>query len=147
MTRLRREGFAQKKTWAMDLPTQIELRLAKLGVHPGDVIERFVRGSGPGGQKINKTASTVSLHHAASGIEVRCQAGRSQAANREQAWELFCRKLEERRREARAAAKAEKERDKRRRRTRSPAQKARVLAEKRHRSGIKSNRGRVSRGE
>ncbi len=43
----------------MALPTQIDEWLAKLGARAEDVDERFVRGSGPGGQKINKTSSTV----------------------------------------------------------------------------------------
>jgi peptide chain release factor len=37
------------------LPTQIDERLAALGTRVDDVDERFVRGAGPGGQKINKT--------------------------------------------------------------------------------------------
>ena len=67
----------------MALPTQIDKRLAALGIRLADVEEKFVRGSGPGGQKINKTSSTVWLRHAPTGLEVRCQRERSQAANRE----------------------------------------------------------------
>ena len=48
-------------------------RLQTLGVRPADVEERFVRGTGPGGQKINKTSSTVWLRHGPTGVEVRCQ--------------------------------------------------------------------------
>lgn len=33
----------------------------------GDLEERFVRGSGPGGQKTNKTANCVVLKHIPSG--------------------------------------------------------------------------------
>ena len=36
----------------MALPTQIVERLAALNVRLDEVEERFVRGSGPGGQKI-----------------------------------------------------------------------------------------------
>ena len=36
----------------MALPTQIDERLAAVGASAVDVEERFVRGSGPGGQKI-----------------------------------------------------------------------------------------------
>ena len=78
----------------MDLPTQIQERLDALGVLAADVEERFVRGSGPGGQKINKTSSTVCLRHGPTGVEVRCQKERSQAANRVTAWEELCAKLE-----------------------------------------------------
>jgi protein subunit release factor B len=51
----------------MDLPLQIRERLDALGVLPGDVMEVFVRGSGAGGQKINKTSSTVVLRHGCRG--------------------------------------------------------------------------------
>ncbi|HEY9247685.1 MAG TPA: peptide chain release factor-like protein, partial [Rariglobus sp.] len=78
----------------MDLPTQIQERLDALGVLAADVEERFVRGSGPGGQKINKTSSTVCVKHRPTGVEVRCQRERSQAANRETAWLELCAKLE-----------------------------------------------------
>ncbi len=46
----------------MALPTQISERLQRLGVRAEDVDERFVRGSGPGGQKIKmlKLIPTVS---------------------------------------------------------------------------------------
>lgn len=143
-TRLRRECFAEKNEASMDLPTQIERRLAALGVTPGAVTERFVRGSGPGGQKINKTSSTVVLRHGPTGVEVRCQAERSQAVNRERAWVELCERLERRRAAARAEARSEREAARRRRRQKSPAQKARMVADKRHRARIKSTRG--SRG-
>jgi len=80
----------------MALPTQIEERLKVLGVRSADVEEKFVRGAGPGGQKINKTSSTVWLRHGPTGVEVRCQRERSQAANREVAWAELCAKLEAR---------------------------------------------------
>ena len=78
----------------MALPIQIVERLARLNIRPEEVDERFVRGAGPGGQKINKTSSTVWLRHDATGTEVRCQAQRSQSANRLKAWEDLCEKLE-----------------------------------------------------
>lgn len=142
-TRLRQPGFAEKKAQAMLLPTQIEQRLAALGVRPGEVEERFVRGGGPGGQKINKTSSTVALRHGPTGIEVRCQEERSQAANRARAWLRLCDRLEARRREAVEAAKQERERERRRRRGRTAAQKRRAVADKRQRANLKANRRRV----
>jgi protein subunit release factor B len=66
----------------MPPPPPIQARLRNLGVSESDIEERFIRGSGPGGQKINKTSSTVWLVHRPTGVEVRCQAERSQAANR-----------------------------------------------------------------
>lgn len=128
----------------MALPTQIYARLALVGVRPEDVEERFVRGSGPGGQKINKTSSTVWLRHEPTGVEVRCQAERSQTANRERAWEELCEKLEARVRERRAAAQQVREAERRRKRGKTRAQKLRMIETKKKRAKIKGARGRVS---
>ncbi len=127
-----------------DFPSQISphtrQRLAELGVAAAEVEERFVRGAGPGGQKINKTASTVWLRHGPSGVEVRCQEERSQAANRERAWALLCAKLEARRRWAAAQAQAARETERRRTRQKSRGQKRRMIADKKHRARIKQAR-------
>ncbi len=127
----------------MALPTQIDARLTALGVRSADVDERFVRGTGPGGQKINKTSSTVWLRHRPTGVEVRCQRERSQAANRELAWIELCGKLEQRLRDARAAVQQENEADRRRHRQKSRGQKVRMIQSKKHRAGHKAKRGRV----
>jgi protein subunit release factor B len=127
----------------MNLPDSIMARLAALGVRVEDVEERFIRGSGPGGQKINKTSSTVWVRHRPSGIEVRCQRERSQIANREQAWAALCEKLEARARMARSAAIAARETERRRTRQKSRGQKVRMIQTKKYRAKIKGNRGRV----
>lgn len=127
----------------MDLPTQIEIRLAKLGIRVADVRERFVLGTGPGGQKINKTASTVTLHHRPTRIEVRRQKERSREANRRMAWEALCEKLELRLQIARAKVRSEQEKERRRKRPKSARQKRRMVADKRHRGETKAKRGRV----
>ena len=128
----------------MALPTQIDARLAALGVQAADVEERFVRGTGPGGQKINKTSSTVWLRHRPTGVEVRCQRERSQAANRELAWWELCQKLEARARATVAAAEQAREADRRRHRQKSYGQTVKMIVAKKHRAKHKSRRGRVS---
>ncbi len=127
----------------MALPTQIEARLTALGVRAADVEEKFVRGTGPGGQKINKTSSTVWLRHGPTGIEVRCQRERSQAVNREVAWAELVAKLEARVRAAKAAAVDARETERRRTRQKSHGQKVRMIQTKKHRAGHKAKRGRV----
>jgi protein subunit release factor B len=127
----------------MALPTQIEERLRALGVRVADVEEKFVRGTGPGGQKINKTSSTVWLRHGPTGVEVRCQRERSQAVNREVAWAELCAKLEARTRVAKAAVVDAREEARRRTRQKSRGQKVRMIQTKKHRAGHKAKRGRV----
>ena len=68
-----------------DKRAAMKRRMAKLGILEEDLIERFIRGTGHGGQKINKTSSCVYLHHRPSGIEIKCQAQRSREMNR-----LYC---------------------------------------------------------
>lgn len=131
----------------MALPTQIDERLKALGVRVSDVEERFVRGAGPGGQKINKTSSTVWLRHRPTGIEVRCQRERSQAVNREVAWEELCAKLEARVGAAKAAVVEAREEERRRTRQKSRGQKVRMIQAKKHRAGHKAKRGRVGGGD
>ncbi|KZT44209.1 RF-1-domain-containing protein [Sistotremastrum suecicum HHB10207 ss-3] len=47
-----------------------------------DLEESFVRGSGPGGQSVNKTQNNVQLLHKPTGIRVSCQETRSLQQNR-----------------------------------------------------------------
>ncbi|KAI4127003.1 MAG: hypothetical protein LQ347_004771 [Umbilicaria vellea] len=75
-----------------------------------DLEERFLKGSGPGGQKINKTSSAVQLKHLPSGVVVKCQNTRSQRQNRKIARRLLADKLEfiEKGPESRIALREEK---------------------------------------
>jgi len=131
----------------MILPTQIQDRLDALGVLQGDVEEKFVRGSGPGGQKINKTSSTVVLRHRVTGFEVRCQEERSQTANRALAWERFCEKLETILREAEAKRKASAAKARRKARPKSGRQKAIQVRDKRIQAEVKARRKSPAQGE
>ncbi|KAF1997185.1 hypothetical protein P154DRAFT_524995 [Amniculicola lignicola CBS 123094] len=60
-----------------------------------EIIENFLRGSGPGGQKINKTSCAVQLKHLPTGIVVKCQETRSRQQNRKIARRLLGDRLEE----------------------------------------------------
>jgi protein subunit release factor B len=57
-------------------------KMDALGIHEKDFIEKFVRSSGKGGQKVNKTSTCVYLKHIPTGIEVKCMKDRSQSINR-----------------------------------------------------------------
>ena len=57
-------------------------RMAALGIREEDLVEKFVRSSGKGGQHVNKTSTCVWLKHLPTGIEVKCMEERSQSLNR-----------------------------------------------------------------
>lgn len=57
-------------------------RMRELKVNEDDLEERFIRSSGPGGQKVNNTSSCVCLRHIPTDITVKYQRERSQALNR-----------------------------------------------------------------
>ena len=73
---------------------ELAARMKRLQIQEGDLIEKFILGSGPGGQKVNKTASTVYLKHIPTGIEIKCSQDRSQDTNRFLARRALCEKLE-----------------------------------------------------
>ena len=118
----------------------LRARFVFLGVRPEDVEERFVRGAGAGGQKINKTSSTVWLQHRPTGLLVRCQRERSQSVNRLLAWTELAEKLEWRRAEAANQTQAARELARRQKRQKSRGQKARMIEGKKHRAKIKQTR-------
>ncbi|KAF4980189.1 hypothetical protein FZEAL_3742 [Fusarium zealandicum] len=60
-----------------------------------EIEESYVKGSGPGGQKINKTNSAVQLQHIPTGIVVKSQATRSRDQNRKHARELLAQRIDE----------------------------------------------------
>jgi peptide chain release factor len=70
-------------------------RMRRLGLLEKDLEEKFVRGSGRGGQKINKTSSCVVLKHIPSGLTVKCQRERSLSVNRFLARRLLLDRIEE----------------------------------------------------
>lgn len=72
----------------------LENRMKALGINEKDIIEKFVRSQGKGGQKVNKAATCVYLKHSPTGIEVKCQKTRSQAANRFFARRILAEKAE-----------------------------------------------------
>ena len=76
--------------------TELLARMAACGLREEDFEESFIRSGGPGGQKVNRTASCVYLKHGATGLEVKMQQARSQALNRFYARRRLCELLESR---------------------------------------------------
>jgi peptide chain release factor len=110
--------------------SQLSVRMARLGIRETDLVERFVKGSGKGGQKVNKTSSCVYLLHRPTGIEIKCQKERSQSLNRFFARRELCDRIEERVRGVQSTRRQAIERIRRQKRRRSRRQKERMLQEK-----------------
>lgn len=69
-------------------------RMETLGIYEKDIEEKFVRSSGKGGQKVNKTSTCVYLRHIPTGIEVKSMRERSQSLNRFLARRELVKKIE-----------------------------------------------------
>ena len=102
-------------------------RMAKLEIREEDLHEQFIRGSGKGGQKVNKTSSCVHLIHTPSGLEVKCQKSRLQAANRYFSRRDLCDKLEEKTVGINSKRQQEREKIRRQKRRRSRRAKNKML--------------------
>lgn len=114
-----------------DKQSLLEERMAALGVAEADLVEKFILGSGSGGQKINKTSSCVYLKHEPTGLEIKCQANRSRELNRYQARRELCDKLDEIRLGKASARQQEMEKTRRQKRRRSRRSKQQSVADKR----------------
>lgn len=119
---------------------KLKARMEALGINEADLKEKFVLGSGPGGQKVNKTASCVFISHAPSEIEVKCQRTRSLALNRYYArWEL-CERIAEKTEGEKSRRQQKAEKIRRQKRRRSRRQRAIMLENKRKHSQKKARR-------
>ena len=109
----------------------LKRRMVSLGILEDDLIERFIRGTGHGGQKINKTSSCVYLQHQPSGIEIKCQAQRSREMNRFLARREICDRIEEIEKGWRSKRQQQIEKIRRQKRRRSRRQRQRDVVLKR----------------
>lgn len=128
-----------------DKVAALQQRMAGLQMTEADLQEKFVRGSGAGGQKINKTSNCVFLKHVPSGVCIKCQTDRSREMNRFLARSELCQQLE-RIRESTALTETQAiEKQRRQNRPRSRNSKNRSVADKRILSLKKSFRRIPSR--
>ncbi|NGX31328.1 MAG: Peptide chain release factor 1 [Chlamydiae bacterium] len=75
--------------------TKLKLEMRKLKILEKDLEEKFILGSGKGGQKVNKTASCVYLKHHPTNIEIKCQKTRSRELNRYYARKALVERIKE----------------------------------------------------
>jgi len=121
----------------------LAMRMQELGVSENDFEESFIRSSGPGGQKVNKSSSCVHLVHIPTGLSVKCQRERSQTLNRFLARRLLLDKIESQQKGFIAEEKEKIEKLRRQKRKRSKRAKEKILAAKHQQARKKELRGKV----
>ena len=119
-------------------------RMNKLGIREEDLIEKFIRSGGHGGQNVNKTSTCVYLKHLPTGIEVKCQQERSQSLNRFLARRLLSDKIERLILGKQSAEQQRIAKLRRQKRKRSKRAKEKMLAEKHHQAQKKKDRTKVT---
>ena len=120
----------------------IQRLMKEASVFEDDLEESFILGSGPGGQKTNKTSSVVRLAHEPSGVAVKVGESRSREENRWLARRMLAETILERERKRKSAARQAREKIRRQKRRRSRKQKQKMLDAKHARSEIKALRRR-----
>lgn len=124
-----------KDKWGKLTDWMVELHLNEI-----DLIEKFILGSGKGGQKLHKTASTVYLKHTPSGLEIKCQESRSREDNRYFARIRLCEKLHSILSDEKTKEQQKIEKLKRQKKRRSRRSKQKILDEKSKQSKLKALR-------
>ncbi|MCD6501541.1 peptide chain release factor-like protein [bacterium] len=122
---------------------ELEARMKRLGIREEDITERFIHGSGRGGQKKNKSANCVYLKHKPSGIEVKIQKSRSREVNRFLARRILCDKIEALRMGKLSAREKERFKIRKQKARRSRRAKEKMLEAKRQNAEKKAFRGPV----
>ncbi len=114
--------------------------MKEASVFEEDLEESFILGSGPGGQKTNKTSSVVRLSHAPSAIAVKCGETRSRETNRWLARRMLAEEILERENLRKSRKRQQAEKIRRQKRRRSRRQKEKMLQDKHAHSAIKAAR-------
>ncbi len=127
-------GVSSKKEEAL------RQKMERLGIFEKDLVEKFIRSSGHGGQNVNKTSTCVYLKHIPTQVDVKCQQERSQGLNR-----YFARKTLADKIEAMILGKESEEQQKiakirRQKRKRSKRAKEKMLEGKRKQAQKKASR-------
>jgi len=115
-------------------------RWESLGIYEKDIVEKFIRSGGKGGQKVNKTSTCVYLKHIPTSIEVKCQRERYQSINRYLARRILADKIEKMILGKKSEEQQRIEKIRRQKRKRSKRAQLKILEEKRKHSQKKRER-------
>lgn len=134
--------YSPRMSFIAELGPQYAARAAAAGLRPEDVTEHFILGSGHGGQRRNKRATAVQLHHHPSGAAVRCFHMRDQHQNRVAAWMQLLERLEDWKKGVEQAFKREEHAERQRTKKRPESLKREMVRGKKKRGEIKKLRKR-----
>lgn len=121
----------------------LEKRMEELEIFEQDLVEKFIMGSGSGGQKINKTSSCVYLKHLPTGIEIKCQQDRSREMNRFFARRDLCEKIAAKIHGEKTKKEREIQKKRLQKKRRSRRLKQKILEDKKKHSETKTLRKKV----
>ena len=125
----------------------LKAKMESLGIREADIEEKFIRSSGKGGQKVNKTSTCVYLKHIPTNIEVKCQRERYQAINRYLARKILVGKVETMIRGKESEEQQKIAKIRRQKRKRSKKAKMKMLEDKKKRAQKKKDRSFRPRSE
>lgn len=86
------QGRIHTSTVTVAVIPEVEVNEVKINMN--DVRIDVMRSQGAGGQSVNRTESAVRVFHIPSGLEVKCQEGKSQTSNKERAFQILYSKLQ-----------------------------------------------------
>ena len=123
---------------------ELETKFQRYNIKESDILEKFIRSSGNGGQNVNKVSTCVYLKHLPTNIEIKCQKDRTQLLNRYYARKMLAEIIEEKL----SGEKSEKikaiEKIRRQKRKRSKRAKEKMLEYKKINSEKKQRRQKVA---
>jgi len=126
-----------------DRQARLHRQMLSHGIRGKDIVEKFIRSSGPGGQNVNRVLTCVYLKHIPTGIEVKCQRQRSQAQNRYLARRILLEKIKDLSRRESLKKKQKEEKLRRQKRKRPRRIKIKILEGKRRHSQKKQSRQKI----